>query len=68
MKIENLYEAVADEDILSNATVVIKNGRCRLIAIDDNLDVETYCSIGSFRKGGNALLAGKDTVFHIQEE
>jgi len=68
MKIDNLYEATADEDILPNTIVVINNGRCRPISPIDGLNVEMYCSIGSFKKGGNALLAGKDTVFHIQED
>lgn len=68
MRIENSYDATASQDFYQNATVkIIDNIAYPYEYADFGLNVKQYAVIYPCKQGERAILAGDDTVFHIQE-
>ena len=67
MIVDNLMTAVASEDMLLGALVVVESGICRIVRLDESVSADDLYSVvdASVTKGQQVRLSGKNTVFHI---
>jgi len=66
--IKNVYCALTEDDLLLGDFVVIEGDTCRKVTHEDDMVVlnDSFSSMGSYKKGELADLAGQDTVYEIQ--